>query len=145
MKELVPAVQKLWTGDYAHDGHYWKFPQTAAVPKPLQKGHPPIWVAARDPGTFDWAVSIGANILSTPLSLPAAEIAVLGEKFNKAVADNPHGAAPALHDAAPHLRVRQCQRLGTAGQAQHGLWPCLRKPDAEHRHRAQRFPRAGAV
>lgn len=36
MKELVPAVQKLWQGDYAHDGHYWKFPKTAAVPKPLQ-------------------------------------------------------------------------------------------------------------
>jgi alkanesulfonate monooxygenase SsuD/methylene tetrahydromethanopterin reductase-like flavin-dependent oxidoreductase (luciferase family) len=94
MKELVPAVQKLWAGDYAHDGHYWKFPLTAAVPKPLQKDQPRIWVAARDPGTFDWAVGIGANILSTPLSLPAAEIAVLGEKFNKAVADNPHVPRP---------------------------------------------------
>ncbi|TXR47078.1 LLM class flavin-dependent oxidoreductase [Phyllobacterium endophyticum] len=94
MKELVPAVQKLWAGDYAHDGHYWKFPLATSVPKPLQKPHPRIWVAARDPGTFNWAVANGANILSTPLSAPAAEIAVLGEKFRKAVADHPHVPRP---------------------------------------------------
>lgn len=94
MKELVPAVQKLWAGDYAHDGHYWKFPLATSVPKPLQKPHPRIWVAARDPGTFDWAVANGANILSTPLSAPAAEIAVLGEKFRKAVADHPNVPRP---------------------------------------------------
>ncbi|WP_426112000.1 LLM class flavin-dependent oxidoreductase [Pseudomonas sp. DSP3-2-2] len=93
MKELVPAVKKLWTGDYAHEGHYWKFPKTAAVPKPVS-GQPPIWVAARDPGTFDWAVSIGANIMSTPLAMPAAEIKVLGEKFDKAVADHPEVSRP---------------------------------------------------
>ncbi|ADV15245.1 LLM class flavin-dependent oxidoreductase [Mesorhizobium sp. M7A.F.Ca.US.006.04.2.1] len=96
LKELVPAVKKLWAHDYAHDGHYWKFPLAAGVPKPLQKPHPPIWVAARDPGTFDWAVGIGANILSTPLSAPAAEIAVLGEKFRKAVADHPEVPRPRL-------------------------------------------------
>ena len=94
LKELVPAVKKLWSGDYAHEGHYWRFPLTAAVPKPLQQPHPRIWVAARDPGTFDWAVGVGASILSTPLSAPAAEIAVLGEKFRKAVADHPEVPRP---------------------------------------------------
>ena len=94
MKELVPAVKKLWQGDYAHDGHYWKFPVTAAVPKPLQQPHPRIWVAARDPGTFDWAVANGASILSTPLSAPAAEIQVLADKFEKAVADHPEVPRP---------------------------------------------------
>lgn len=94
MKEIVPAVKKLWSGDYAHEGHYWKFPITAAVPKPLQQPHPPIWVAARDPGTFDWAIANGASILSTPLSAPEAEIHVLSEKFRKAVADHPEVPRP---------------------------------------------------
>ncbi|MGO4174584.1 LLM class flavin-dependent oxidoreductase [Bosea sp. TAF32] len=96
MKELVPAVRKLWAGDYEHDGHYWKFPLATSVPKPLQQPHPAIWVAARDPGTFDWAVGIGANILSTPLSAPPAEVGVLGEKFRKAVADHPERPRPRL-------------------------------------------------
>jgi alkanesulfonate monooxygenase SsuD/methylene tetrahydromethanopterin reductase-like flavin-dependent oxidoreductase (luciferase family) len=94
LKEIVPAVKALWAGDYAHEGKYWRFPLATAVPKPLQKGHPPIWVAARDPGTFDWAVGIGASILSTPLSAPPAEVGVLGEKFRKAVADHPEVPRP---------------------------------------------------
>lgn len=94
MKELVPAVQKLWAGDYAHEGQYWQFPLATSVPKPLQSPHPRIWVAARDPGTFDWAVGIGANILSTPLSAPVAEIGVLAEKFRKACADHPERPRP---------------------------------------------------
>jgi alkanesulfonate monooxygenase SsuD/methylene tetrahydromethanopterin reductase-like flavin-dependent oxidoreductase (luciferase family) len=94
MKELVPAVQKLWAGDYAHDGEHWKFPVATSVPKPLQQPHPPIWVATRDPGSFDWAVAIGANILSTPLVAPASEVVALGEKFRKAVADHPECRRP---------------------------------------------------
>jgi alkanesulfonate monooxygenase SsuD/methylene tetrahydromethanopterin reductase-like flavin-dependent oxidoreductase (luciferase family) len=66
------------------------------VPKPLQKPHPRIWVAARDPGTFDWAVGIGADILSTPLAAPASEVAVIGQKFSKAVADHPEIPRPRL-------------------------------------------------
>ncbi|MCQ4437573.1 LLM class flavin-dependent oxidoreductase, partial [Clostridioides difficile] len=26
MRELIPAVKKLWEGDYAHDGEFWQFP-----------------------------------------------------------------------------------------------------------------------
>lgn len=94
MKELLPAVMKLWEGDYAHEGHYWQFPTATSVPKPLQKPHPRIWVAARDPGTFDWAVAAGASIMSTPLSSPMAEVVNLSEKFRKACADHPEVAKP---------------------------------------------------
>jgi alkanesulfonate monooxygenase SsuD/methylene tetrahydromethanopterin reductase-like flavin-dependent oxidoreductase (luciferase family) len=94
LKEIVPAVKKLWAGDYAHEGHYWKFPKTRGGAQAPAAGGPPIWVAARDPGTFDWAVGVGASIMSTPLSMPAAEIAVLGEKFDKAVADHPEVPRP---------------------------------------------------
>ncbi|TCT04781.1 LLM class flavin-dependent oxidoreductase [Aquabacter spiritensis] len=94
MREILPAVLKLWSGDYAHNGHYWRFPLATSVPKPLQKPHPPLWVAARDPGSFDWAVGIGANILSTPLSAPVAEIGVLAERFRTACAAHPERLRP---------------------------------------------------
>jgi len=51
------------------------------VPKPVQTPHPPIWVAARDPDTFAWAVGAGANIMATPLSRPHAEVGILGQRF----------------------------------------------------------------
>lgn len=94
MKELVPAVRALWSGDYAHEGEFWRFPLSTSVPKPLQKPHPPLWVAARDPGSFDWAVANGANIMSTPLSAPMSEVSALGEKFRKAVSDHPEMRRP---------------------------------------------------
>lgn len=94
MKEILPAVKALWRGDYAHDGEFWSFPTATSVPKPLQKPHPPIWVAARDPGTFDWAIRNGANIMSTPLSRPPSEVRILRDKFLQALADNPDRPRP---------------------------------------------------
>lgn len=47
LREMVPAVQKLWQGDYEHKGECWNFPVSTSVPKPLQK-KPAMWIAARD-------------------------------------------------------------------------------------------------
>lgn len=89
LKEMLPVVKALWSGDYKHDGEFWQFPTSSSVPKPLQQPHPPIWVAARDPDTYDWAIKNGAHIMSTPLSRPPAEVKVLGDKFKQALANNP--------------------------------------------------------
>jgi flavin-dependent trigonelline monooxygenase, oxygenase component len=67
MRELVPAIQKLWHGDYAHNGEYWSFPSTTSVPHPVQQPGPPIWLAARDPNSHDFAVANGCNVQVTPL------------------------------------------------------------------------------
>jgi alkanesulfonate monooxygenase SsuD/methylene tetrahydromethanopterin reductase-like flavin-dependent oxidoreductase (luciferase family) len=74
MNEMLPAVKALWAGDYAHDGEFWSFPTSTSVPKPLQSPHPPIWVAARAPITFDYAVKQNCNIMSWPLTRPMSEV-----------------------------------------------------------------------
>lgn len=89
MKELLPLVRALWAGDHEHKGEHYSYPLATAVPHPIQKPNPPIWVAARDPDTFDWAIKNGAHIMSTPLSRPTAEVKVLGDKFEAAVRNNP--------------------------------------------------------
>jgi flavin-dependent trigonelline monooxygenase, oxygenase component len=89
MKEMLPALKGLWRGDYEHRGEYWSFPHATSVPRPLQIPHPPVWIAARDTGTFDWAIKSGADIQSTPLSRPTAEVKVLADRFEEALRDNP--------------------------------------------------------
>lgn len=84
MRELIPAVKGVWAGDYAHDGEFWKFPSTTSAPKPLQEPHPPIWVAARDPNSHEFAVANGCNVQVTPLWNGDAEIESLMGKFNAA-------------------------------------------------------------
>ena len=89
MHEMLPAVKALWQGDYAHDGEYWSFPASVSVPRPLQKPHPPLWVAARAPVTYEWGIKNGCNILSWALSRPFSEVEIYKERFETVVRDNP--------------------------------------------------------
>lgn len=102
MQEMLPLVRKLWKGDVEHNGTYWQFPSATSCPKPLQP-EVPIWVAARSPITFDYAVENDCNIMSWPLTLPFSEaekyrgqlddsIAKSGKPFNGRFAMMRHSA-----------------------------------------------------
>jgi alkanesulfonate monooxygenase SsuD/methylene tetrahydromethanopterin reductase-like flavin-dependent oxidoreductase (luciferase family) len=84
MRELIPAVKGIWAGDYAHQGEFWQFPSTTSAPKPMQQPHPPIWVAARDPNSHEFAVANGCNVQVTPLWNGDPEIEALMGRFNTA-------------------------------------------------------------
>ncbi len=94
MQEMLPVLKALWQGDYEHDGEYWSFPTATACPKPLQQPHPPIWVAARDPGTFDWAVQQGCSVMTWALTRPFAEVETYMERFEASLAANLGMARP---------------------------------------------------
>lgn len=89
MREMLPAVLALWQGDAEHQGEHWSYPLATSVPKPLQRPHPPLWVASRDPATFAWAMRCGANIMATPLSRPHEEVEILGRRFAETLAQLP--------------------------------------------------------
>ncbi|MCY4535617.1 MAG: LLM class flavin-dependent oxidoreductase [Bryobacterales bacterium] len=94
VQEMLPAVKALWQGDYEHRGEYWSFPAATSVPKPLQKPHPPIWIAARSPDTYDFAVKHECNILSWPLTRPIWEVELYKGHLERALADNPGKPRP---------------------------------------------------
>lgn len=94
MRELIPAIQGLWQGDYAHAGERWSFPSTTCVPTPVQQPHPPLWIAARDPTSHDFAVSHGCGVMVTPLWQGDDEVAALMERFNAACAAHPEVGQP---------------------------------------------------
>jgi len=96
MRELIPAVQGLWKGDYAQDGTYHSFPKSTSLPKPAQEDGPPIWVAARDPSSHEFAVSQGCKVQVTPLWQGDAEINKLMETFNEACAKFPDVPRPEI-------------------------------------------------
>ncbi len=120
MQEMLPVLKALWAGDTAHDGEYWQFPTATSVPKPLQQPHPPIWVAARAPITFDYAVKNGCNIMSWPLTRPMSEVELYKSRLDEAMAANPGCKRPtfammrhtALYDRKEdrEIPVRAAQR-----------------------------------
>lgn len=94
MRELVPTLRRLWDGDYAHQGEFWSFPATTSTPKPRQTPYPPLWVAARDPNSHEFAVVNGCNVQVTPLAAGDGEVASLMERFNTACAAHPETPRP---------------------------------------------------
>ena len=96
MREMIPAIKGLWQGNYAHEGEYWQFPETTSSPMPVQNPHPPIWVAARDPNSHEFAVSQGCNVQVTPLHLDDEEVQSLMDRFNAACARFPDIARPKI-------------------------------------------------
>ncbi len=72
MQEMLPLVRELWQGDVEHNGENWQFPKATSCPKPVQDTVP-MWVAARSPATFDYAVANDCNVMCWPLTMPFAE------------------------------------------------------------------------
>ncbi|MBX2825762.1 MAG: LLM class flavin-dependent oxidoreductase [Gammaproteobacteria bacterium] len=121
MHEMLPVLKGLWAGDYEHKGEFWSFPSSTSVPKPLQLPHPPIWVAARAPITFDYAVEHGCNIMSWPLTRGFSEAELYKSRLDDALAKHPEAAKPvfammrhtAVYDdeAAAQAPIRAIQRV----------------------------------
>src|SRR5687767_13353327 len=50
--EYVRVLPKLWTNErFSYEGLAFSMPERAVLPKPVQKPHPPMWVAVTSPGT----------------------------------------------------------------------------------------------
>jgi alkanesulfonate monooxygenase SsuD/methylene tetrahydromethanopterin reductase-like flavin-dependent oxidoreductase (luciferase family) len=55
-EEGLEVLVKAWTSDdLEYKGRYFEFPATALAPKPIQKPHPPIRIAANSPETAEFA------------------------------------------------------------------------------------------
>lgn len=95
MQEMLPVIRELWKGDYAHEGEHWSFPASTSVPKPVQ-AEVPVWVAARAPITYDYAVKHGCNIQSWPLTRDMAEAELYMARMAEALAANPGKKRPVM-------------------------------------------------
>ena len=133
MHEMLSAVKALWRGDYEHKGEYGSFPAATSVPKPLQKPHPRIWIAARSPDTYDFAVKHQCNILSWPLTRPMSEVELYKKHMERALADNPGKATANIRHHAPHGGVRAQGGLGGAGEGRDAPVLPVREPVQEPR------------
>lgn len=93
MQEMLPALRELWRGDYEHNGEYWQFPTSTSCPKPMQTDVP-VWVAARSPITYDYAIRERCHINCWPLTRPFAEAELYKQQLDDAIAKADNGWAP---------------------------------------------------
>ena len=85
MQEMLPLVRALWKGDVEHNGENWQFPKATSCPKPVQD-NVPMWVAARSPATFDYAVANDCNVMCWPLTMPFSEAEKYKTQLDESIA-----------------------------------------------------------
>jgi len=66
-QETVDIVLKAWREErLTHEGRYYRFEDIEVLPKPRQKPHPPVWLAASSPEAIVRAAARGFSILMDP-------------------------------------------------------------------------------
>jgi natural product biosynthesis luciferase-like monooxygenase protein len=67
-RESVEVIQKAWTEEsFSYQGEFYQFEDLSVHPKPLQKPHPPIWMASLSEETFELCGRYGYNLLCAPI------------------------------------------------------------------------------
>jgi alkanesulfonate monooxygenase SsuD/methylene tetrahydromethanopterin reductase-like flavin-dependent oxidoreductase (luciferase family) len=91
--ETLPEIVRMWAEtDYSHEGRFFSMPRRNVLPKPLTDPHPPLWVAAGSPSTFEKAAKMGLGVLCFASASPQ-ELEKLIAKYKKEIehCDNPVG------------------------------------------------------
>lgn len=74
-QESLEVITGLWTEDeFSYHGTYYDIPHARLHPRPVQKPHPPIYVAAISPETFGLVADKGYNLLVTPTLMALPEL-----------------------------------------------------------------------
>jgi alkanesulfonate monooxygenase SsuD/methylene tetrahydromethanopterin reductase-like flavin-dependent oxidoreductase (luciferase family) len=69
--EVLPQFKRMWTEtNYSFDGRFFSMPPRNVLPKPYTKPHPPMWIAAGNPSTFQKAARMGLGVLCFTMGSP---------------------------------------------------------------------------
>jgi alkanesulfonate monooxygenase SsuD/methylene tetrahydromethanopterin reductase-like flavin-dependent oxidoreductase (luciferase family) len=70
--EAFTVLKKAFSSKsrFSHHGTYWHF-DNIVEPQPAQRPHPPLWIAAGNPGSIRRAAELGCNLLLDQFQSPA--------------------------------------------------------------------------
>ncbi|MBI2914086.1 MAG: LLM class flavin-dependent oxidoreductase, partial [Chloroflexi bacterium] len=87
-EEAVQMIPKMWTQEtFSWEGDYFVVPPRNVLPKPVQKPHPPMWMACTQPESFRIAGSKGLGALSFGFIAPGvleASMSIYRDAVSKA-------------------------------------------------------------
>jgi len=71
-EESLRMIPRIWEdGLFSWEGQYWNVPPREVRPKPYQKPHPRIWVAALQPATYELAAELGIGVMALSVASPS--------------------------------------------------------------------------
>jgi len=83
--EAITEIVKMWRDEpYSYQGRFFSMPERHVLPKPSVKPHPPLWVAAGNPSTFEKAARMGLGVICFTGGSPD-KMAPLVELYKKTI------------------------------------------------------------
>lgn len=73
--ECIKLLKLAWTEErVTFNGKHWQTDNITVLPKPSQKPHPPILLAANSSNTFQYAARLGLGVICTTISQPVPSL-----------------------------------------------------------------------
>lgn len=109
-RESVEIVLQAWRKErITYKGTYWQFDNVEVLPKPMQKPHPPVWMAASSEPAILWAAENGFTIMMDPHS-SHAKIAEKRELYRKTLEAHGHSFGERMVPMARLLALGETER-----------------------------------
>jgi alkanesulfonate monooxygenase SsuD/methylene tetrahydromethanopterin reductase-like flavin-dependent oxidoreductase (luciferase family) len=149
--ETLEILTKAWTQErFSHQGKYFQFQDVCIMPKPYQKPHPPIRIAATTPETYPpggtargaavrgrpHGVAFGSQ--ASPADVPGG-VGRLGarrarrRRHERPALGGQHGAAGSRGGRGEHdglLPLDQSRSSDRLKRSRSGFWPCASRWDS---------------
>jgi alkanesulfonate monooxygenase SsuD/methylene tetrahydromethanopterin reductase-like flavin-dependent oxidoreductase (luciferase family) len=98
VKEALEIIVKAWTEEILeYDGKLMKVPPRRVVPKPMQKPHPPMWMACVAPDSYEMAGDRGLGVLS--FNFNWEQVRQMMETYRKACAQRSNPIPKVVNEA----------------------------------------------
>ncbi len=116
-EEALQMIVGAWTQDvFSWDGKAFQMPPRRVIPKPLQKPHPPLWVAATSPESHEVAGAKGLGLLSFTVGVSPEDLGERIRLYRKAIESaEPIGAF--VNDRAATFTMVHCAETTEAAIA----------------------------
>src|SRR5438309_5311199 len=100
-QESLDVILKAWTQEgFSHAGKYFTADTLTVVPRPYQKPHPPIWVAATTPDTFPMVGRMASSLVTGLRGFDVPEAAGHLKAYRAALRESGHAG-----DRSVYLRI----------------------------------------
>jgi natural product biosynthesis luciferase-like monooxygenase protein len=91
-EEAIGVIRRLWSEEkVSHHGRFWSFDDVHLMPRPFQRPHPPIWIAAiSSEESFVYAAKNGFNLMIVPYAGKPGQLQELVRMYRKLWAQSGH-------------------------------------------------------
>ena len=100
--ETLEILKKAWTQErFSHKGHYFEFNDVCIMPKPYQKPHPPIRVAATTVETYAMVGRMGLPVFVAPRTTAISDLKRFMGGYHASLAEAGHAGAADVSISMP--------------------------------------------